>query len=103
MELKIIPWTSSTPPVEDELRETLLEQQLKVYHWSNDPNDVYAGHTHGYHKIIYVVRGSINFDFPTRHKSVTLRPGDRIEVPAGIRHSAVVGNEGVVCLEAHIY
>ena len=83
--------------------ETLLEQQLKIYHWSNDPDDVYAGHTHGYHKIIYVVEGSINFDFPTRHKSVTLRSGDRLEVPAGIRHSAVVGAEGVTCLEAHVY
>ena len=103
MELKIIPWTSEKPPVEEELREILTEQQLRVYHWSNDSNDVYPGHTHGYHKIIYVVNGSINFDFPTRHQSITLRPGDRLEVPAGVRHSAVVGAEGVACLEAHLY
>ena len=103
MELKVIPWTSETPPTEEELREDLVEQQLKVFHWANEPDDVYAGHTHGYHKIIYVVKGSINFDFPTRQKSVNLKAGDRLEVPAGVRHSAAVGPEGVVCLEAHVY
>ena len=103
MELKIIPWTADTPPTEEQLREELAEQQLKVYHWSNDPGDVYVGHTHGYHKVIYVVRGSINFDFPTRHKSLTLHAGDRLDVPAGVRHSAAVGPEGVLCLEAHVY
>ena len=103
MELKVIPWTTATPPTEEELRETLIEQQLKVYHWSNDPNDVYAGHTHGYHKVIYVVKGTITFDFPTRQQSVNLRAGDRLEVPAGMRHSALVGSDGVTCLEAHIY
>jgi len=103
VELKVIPWAAQTVPAEEELREELENEQLKVYNWSNDPDDVYAGHTHGYHKIIYVVSGSINFDFPTRHQSFTLRPGDRLEVPAGVRHSAVVGPEGVTCLEAHVY
>lgn len=103
MELKIINWTSEIPPTEEELRERLTEEQLKVYSWSNDPNDVYAGHTHGYHKVLYVVKGSINFDLPTRNRSITLRAGDRLELPAGIRHSALVGPEGVTCLEAHVY
>lgn len=103
MELKVTASSSPTPPTEEELRQRLESEQLKVYHWSNDPGDVYAGHTHGYHKIIYVVKGSINFDFPTRHQSVTLRAGDRLDIPTGVRHSAVVGPEGVTCLEAHIY
>ncbi len=103
MELKIVTWTDPTPPTEEQLKEILLEEQLKIYHWSNDPNEAYPGHTHGYHKIIYVVNGSINFEFPTRHRSVTLKAGDRLEVPAGIRHNAAVGADGVTCLEAHIY
>jgi quercetin dioxygenase-like cupin family protein len=103
MELKVIQWPGETAPTEEDIRAELTEQQLKIFHWSNDPNDVYTGHTHGYHKIVYVVRGSINFDFPTRHKSLTLRQGDRLDVPAGLRHSAAVGPEGVLCLEAHVY
>lgn len=103
MELKVTPWHHETPPTEEELRTSLEDQQLKVYHWSNAPEDVYASHTHGYHKVICVVKGSIRFDFPTRHETLNLKAGDRLDLPAGIRHSAIVGPEGVICLEAHIY
>jgi quercetin dioxygenase-like cupin family protein len=103
MELKVTPWTKETPPTEEELRAVFEEEQLKVYRWSNAPDDVYASHTHGYHKVIYVVEGSIKFDLPTRHESLNLKAGDQLELPSGIRHSAVVGPEGVTCLEAHVY
>ena len=29
-------------------------------------------------------------------------PGDRLDLPAGTRHDAVVGPDGVRCLEAHL-
>lgn len=103
MELKVTPWMEENPPTSDILRETLDEQELNVYQWSNLPDDVYASHTHGYHKVLYVVEGSIRFDLPTRNESLNLKKGDRLDLPAGIRHSAVVGSEGVTCLEAHIY
>ncbi|MBN1221241.1 MAG: AraC family ligand binding domain-containing protein [Anaerolineae bacterium] len=103
MELKVTPWRKETPPTEAELRATLEDQQLKVYRWSNAPEDVYASHTHGYNKIICVVQGSIRFDLPTRHETLNLKAGDQFELPAGIRHSAIVGPEGVTCLEAHVY
>jgi quercetin dioxygenase-like cupin family protein len=103
MELKVTPWNSEGNPGEEELRQRLIDQDLKVYHWSSPPESIFAGHTHGYHKVLYVVKGSIKFDFPTRHKTVNLTAGDRLELPTGIRHSAVVGLEGVDCLEAHIY
>jgi quercetin dioxygenase-like cupin family protein len=102
MELKVTP-TTGTPAAEEEIRAELEEQQLKVYRWSNAPDDVYVGHTHGYHKIVYVLDGSIRFELPTRHEAFNLKVGDRFDLPAGIRHSAVVGPGGVTCLEAHIY
>jgi quercetin dioxygenase-like cupin family protein len=103
MELKVTSWSGETLPTEEELRDLLVNQELKVYRWSNGPDDVYAGHTHGYHKVLYVVEGSIKFELPTRHETLNLKAGDRLDLPAGIRHSAVVGPEGVVCLEAHVY
>jgi hypothetical protein len=33
---------------------------------------------------------------------VTLVPGDRLDLPAGVGHSATVGPDGVECLEAAI-
>jgi quercetin dioxygenase-like cupin family protein len=103
MELKITPWNKDETPTEEELRNQLVKQELKVYHWSSPPEGVFASHTHGYHKVLLILKGSIKFDLPTRHKSFNLSPGDRLDLPAGIRHSAVAGEQGVACLEAHIY
>ncbi|MDM8529270.1 AraC family ligand binding domain-containing protein [Anaerolineales bacterium HSG24] len=103
MELKVTSWTQETLPAEEELRELLENQELRVYRWSNPADEVDAYHTHGYHKVLYIVNGSIRFDLPTRGETFILRTGDRLELPSGIRHSAVVGEEGVTCLEAHIY
>lgn len=103
MELKVTPWDKEESPTAEELRTELDEQELRVYQWSRAPEDIVAGHTHGYHKILYVVEGSIKFEFPTRHKSLTLTAGDRLELPAGIRHNYVTGIDGVTCLEAHVY
>ena len=103
MELKAIPWTKETPPTEEDLRESLEEQELRIFRWSGQPDGVFPGHTHGYHKIIHVIDGSIKFDFPARQQSIDLNQGDRLDLPAGVRHNAVAGMDGVTCLEAHVY
>ncbi len=103
MELNKIHWDEETPPSEENFIQQLEEQDLKIYHWSSQPEDTLDGHTHGYHKILYVLAGSIKFEFPTRHQSINLNLGDRLDLPAGIRHSAVVGEDGVKCLEVHVY
>jgi quercetin dioxygenase-like cupin family protein len=56
---------------------------------------------HSYTKIIYVVHGSITFGLPDLGQQITLKAGDRLDLPAGTVHDAVVGPQGVVCLEAH--
>jgi len=33
--------------------------------------------------------------------SIYLQAGDRLDLAAGVMHDAVVGQQGVVCLEAH--
>ncbi|MGD2040785.1 MAG: cupin domain-containing protein [Anaerolineae bacterium] len=86
-------------PSEADLRRTLDEEGLAPYRWSNGPGDVYGAHTHPYHKVIYVVRGSITFGLPGQR--IELQAGDRLELPGETRHDAVVGPDGVVCLEAH--
>ena len=69
--------------------------------WSNGPGDRYAAHEHAYDKIIVVAAGSIDFGLPDRGQTVGLVVGDRLELPAGTAHDAVVGPLGVTCLEAH--
>jgi quercetin dioxygenase-like cupin family protein len=103
MELKVTPWLGTGAVSEVTAKELLEEQSLKVYRWSKPSGDIHTGHTHSYHKVLYVIKGSIRFDLPTHHETINLQAGDRLDLPAGFRHNAVVGTEGVICLEAHIY
>ena len=82
--------------------ERLRAAGLEPGSWSNGPNDRYAAHDHGYDKVIVVDSGSIAFGLPDRSEVVVLGPGDRLDLPAGTSHDAVVGREGVRCLEAHL-
>ncbi|MGE3272613.1 MAG: cupin domain-containing protein [Chloroflexota bacterium] len=73
---------------------------LEPYSWQNDPGYVYPPHQHPYHKVLYCARGSIRFDLPGEGRSVQMTAGDRLDLPAGTAHGAVVGPDGVLCLEA---
>ena len=70
--------------------------------WSNGPGDRYSVHEHGYDKVIVIESGSIAFGLPDLDETVDLVAGDRLELPAGTSHDAVVGPLGVSCLEAHL-
>jgi quercetin dioxygenase-like cupin family protein len=83
------------------LWQTMTDEGLSPYSWSNGPHDMYSAHTHSYNKVIYVVQGSITFGLPELGKQLTLKAGDRLDLPAGTVHGAVVGSQGVVCLEGH--
>jgi len=97
----VTPWADSTPPTESTLTKLCAEQGLNPYAWSNGPHDTYSAHTHSYDKVIYVVRGSITFGLPELGQQLTLKAGDQLDLPANTVHNAVVGPQGVMCLEAH--
>ena len=94
-------WAGSTPPTESTLRQLYADEGMSPYQWSNGPHDVYSAHEHSYDKVIYVVRGSITFGLPELGQKLTLNAGDRLDLPAGTVHDAVVGAQGVICLEGH--
>jgi quercetin dioxygenase-like cupin family protein len=77
-----------------------LEQEARsCYSWSNGPGYRYAAHTHGYEKVLYCVRGSITFVLEKDGQHLELHAGDRMVLPPGTLHSAVVGAGGVTCIE----
>lgn len=104
--MQVLRWNKSTLPQEQELRTRMQREGLSPYAWSNGPHDYYAPHAHSYEKVLYCVRGSIRFII---HQSLVeseaedyldLNPGDCMILPAGARHSAQVGPDGVTCLES---
>jgi quercetin dioxygenase-like cupin family protein len=100
-EARVSRWPEEKKPDEAIIRGILAEEGLHPYRWSNAPGDVYSSHTHSYNKVIYVLSGSITFGLPDSDEKLALKPGDRLDLPAGVSHGAVVGPEGVACLEAH--
>jgi uncharacterized protein YjlB len=84
-----------------DLTERLAAEGWQAAPWSNGPGDRYSAHEHGYDKVLVVRDGSIRFGLPDAGDAVDLAIGDRLELPAGTRHDALVGPGGVTCLEAH--
>ena len=82
--------------------DRLRAEGLDAGTWSNGAFDRYAAHSHGYDKVLVCVAGSIRFGLPDRGDGVDLARGDRLELPAGTAHDALVGPDGVTCLEAHL-
>ena len=85
-----------------DVRRRMRDEGLEPSAWANGPGDRYAAHEHDYDKVIAVERGSIRFGLPAEDRSVELGVGDRLDLPAGTRHDALVGTTGVTCLEAHL-
>lgn len=106
MQVSLARWQESAPPREQALRQQMQQEGLSPYVWSNGPGEQYTVHLHTYEKVLYCVQGSIRFilpDYPDGAKKMTildLNPGDCMILPAGVRHSAQVGPDGVTCLEA---
>jgi mannose-6-phosphate isomerase-like protein (cupin superfamily) len=88
--------------VTDDVRRRLRAHGLEPSAWANGPGERYAAHEHDYDKVIAVERGSIRFGLPADDRSVELGVGDRLDLPAGTPHDALVGPTGVTCLEAHL-
>ena len=97
----VTPWPGSSLPDRATLWQIMSDEGLSAYTWSNGPHDIYAEHAHSYDKVIYVLSGSITFGLPDLGQKLTLNAGDRLDLPAGIAHNAIVGPQGVVCLEGH--
>ena len=79
--------------------DVFARERLRPTRWSNGPHDAYAEHSHYYHKVLYCLAGSIVFRLEGGEE-LELLPGDRLEIAAGTAHAAVVGTEGVTCIEA---
>jgi mannose-6-phosphate isomerase-like protein (cupin superfamily) len=93
-------WPHGKPPTRSQLDVILRREGLSPTWWSNGPGDHYAAHSHSYHKVLFCAEGSIIFHIEPEDADHELRPGDRLDIPRGTPHSAIVGPSGVTCVEA---
>lgn len=94
--------TRGSIPTTQALADRLAAEGLDAHAWGNGPGDRYGVHEHGFDKVLVAAVGSIAFQLPADGRTVELAAGDRLELPAGTAHGALVGPSGVTCLEAHL-
>jgi hypothetical protein len=93
-------WPGFGKPSRIGLGLKMAAEGLSPYSWSNGPNYRYSPHRHPSTQILYVIEGSITFTLPDSQAEIELHPGDRLLLPGNVRHGAIVGPQGVTCLEA---
>jgi quercetin dioxygenase-like cupin family protein len=75
---------------------------LKPYLTSYGPSARDGVRSHGYGKVLYCVEGSVEVALPDLRQTLTLKPGDRLELPRGTRYGISVGARGADCLESAV-
>ncbi len=101
-DVKVTRWRGSEHPTFSNITRQMKKEGLRPYMWTNMANHRYGIRSHGYDKVLYVVDGSIELSFPDLGQQLLMRPGDRVDVPAGVRHGTIVGNKGACCVEAAV-
>lgn len=99
----VTPWPRPDRPSSGELENALRAEGLEPHWWANGPGEVYAPHEHPYHKVLFCAEGSITFVVEPERAQIVLQPGDRMDLPRGTRHAAIVGPQGARCVEGYRY
>jgi quercetin dioxygenase-like cupin family protein len=99
-EVIVTPWQQDGEPNESILRAMLEKEGLIPSTWSRESGERFPVQTSSTTRIVYCIEGGIWFMITDdKDRVIELEPGDRIEIPAGVRHGAMAGMDGVTCLE----
>ncbi len=98
--VRITRWTGGQHPTISIISRMMQKEGLRPYVWENTPNYRYAVRSHGYNKVMFLIEGQLEISFPDSNQRVKMRAGDRLDIPAGVRHAAIVGAGGAKCVEA---
>ncbi len=101
-QVRVVRWRGGQHPTLDNITRRMRDEGLRPYVWVNAPNFRYPPRSHGYDKTLYCVQGSLEVMFPETKQRVMLRSGDRIDMPHGVRYSAIIGPNGAQCVEGSI-
>ena len=87
--MKLQRWDKNIPPTAKELENSLRQEGLDFYRWSDNPGVTYPWHTHPDLEVRWIISGSIKMGL-RNDKEVILNPGDRLDLPANKEHCAKV-------------
>jgi quercetin dioxygenase-like cupin family protein len=99
---EITHWANSQAPTESFITRLMKKEGLTPYEWRGTPNSRQPVRSHNYHRILYVVEGTLTLSFPDANQMIKLKIGDRAQIPAGVRHAIEADSRGFKCLEAAV-
>ena len=88
MEVKILRWDRPVMPDEARIRTELVQEGYSVFKWADSAGTEYTPHHHDHHESIWVIEGEIEFGI--EGEKISLGPGDRLFLPKGTTHTAIV-------------
>lgn len=100
--VRVTRWHGGQHPTFSIITREMKKEGLRPYMWVNTPNNRYGVRSHGYDKVLYVVEGTVEITLPDMNQRMNLRAGDRVDIPAGVRHGTTVGGTGAKCVEAAV-
>jgi mannose-6-phosphate isomerase-like protein (cupin superfamily) len=92
--MRIVRWERSEPPSEEEAEARLHQEGYDSFKWYDVPGACYREHAHEQDECIWVLKGELIFEI--EQKTYSLRSGDRLYLPAHLRHTAHVSKDGSV-------
>ncbi len=98
--VRVTRWIGGQHPTLNSISQLMQKDGLRPYMWMNMPNHRYAVRSHGYDKVLYVISGTLEIILPDSNQRIVLKAGDRVDIPAGVRHGTNVGQNGAKCVEA---
>lgn len=97
--IDVVRWPKSSKPTEAELRAMLKKEGLEAEIYADRPGTKYGRHKHDFNDFVVIVSGKMLL--ATDAHEWTLKPGDRIDLPANTFHRAeMLGKEEVRYLSA---
>jgi quercetin dioxygenase-like cupin family protein len=100
--VRLTRWRGGEHPTFSAITRQMKKEGLRPYMWVNMPNHRYGVRSHGYEKVLYVIEGTVEITLPDSNQRMILRAGDRVDIPAGVRHGTIVGTNGAKCVEAAV-
>ena len=98
----VVRWKKSETPNLSNIAKQFRSEGLIPYQWDIRPNHNHPPRTDNAKKSLQVADGVLTATNLDTNQTVTLRAGDRLEVPVGLRYSLKVGAKGATCLEVTV-
>ena len=94
-------WSGGTALTKTAIQNVMLSEGFRPVIMFGMPGEIHTLNALPVRRVTWVYKGSITFVLPGKiEEEITLHKGDRLDLPPDVLHYAIVGPEGVQCLEA---